>query len=82
MYYNGCVATLTVRTDKEVDQALSALTSDGTSTSDAVRAAILAAYRERYYAEIRADAEAAAQDPADLAEVRAIRGDMDGLSAW
>lgn len=82
MYYNGCVATLTVRTDKEVDQALSALTSDGTSTSDAVRAAILAAYRERYYAEIRADAEAAAQDPDDLAEVRAIREDMDGLSAW
>lgn len=82
MYYNRCVATLTVRTDKEVDQALSALTSDGTSTSDAVRAAILAAYRERYYAEIRADAEAAAQDPTDLAEVRAIRSDMDGLSAW
>jgi hypothetical protein len=76
------MATLTVRTDTEVDRALAALTADGTSTSDAVRAAILAAYRERFYTQLRADAEAAAQDPDDLAEVRSIREEMDGLSAW
>jgi Arc/MetJ family transcription regulator len=81
-YYDGCMTTLTVRTDSEVDQALAALTADGTSTSDAVRAAILAAYRERYYAELRTAAEEAAHDPDDLAEVRAIREDMDTLRAW
>jgi hypothetical protein len=75
------MTTLTVRTDREVDQALAALTADGTSTSDAVRTAILAAYRERYYAQLQAAAEAAADDPADLAEVRAIREEMDALRA-
>src|SRR5215468_5716941 len=81
-YYNGCMTTLTVRTDSEVDRALAALTADGTSTSDAVRSAILAAYRERYYAQLRAAAEEAAHDPDDLAEVRAIREEMDTPRAW
>ena len=76
------MTTLTVRTDSEVDRALAALTADGTSTSDAVRSAILAAYRERYYAKLRAAAEEAAHDPDDLAEVRANREEMDTLRAW
>ena len=76
------MTTLTVRTDKEVDQALAALTADGTSTSDAVRAAILAAYRQRFYAQLRAAAEEAAQDPEDLAEVQSIREELDAPSAW
>ena len=75
------MTTVTVRTDREVDQALAELTADGTSMSDAVRAAILAAYRERYYAQLRTAAEAAANDPEDLAEVRAIREQMDELRA-
>ena len=82
MYYTVRMTTLTVRTDSEVDHALAALTADGTSTSDAVRTAILAAYRERYYAELRTAAEEAAHDPDDLAEVQAIRADMDALRAW
>jgi hypothetical protein len=76
------MTTLTVRTDSEVDKALAALTADGTSTSDAVRSAILAAYRRRYYAELQSAAEDAAHDPDDLAAVRAIREDMDALRAW
>jgi Arc/MetJ family transcription regulator len=82
MYYDGCMTTLTVRTDSEVDRALAALTADGTSTSDAVRSAILAAYRERYNNLLRTAAEEAAHDPGDLAEVRAIREELDALRAW
>lgn len=76
------MTTLTVRTDAEVDRALAALTADGTSTSDAVRSAILAAYRERYNNLLRAAAEEAAHDSDDLAEVRAIREELDALRAW
>lgn len=73
---------MTIRTDEEIERALAALTRDGRSRSDAVRAAIMRAYREERAAQLRAEAEAAADDPDDLAEIRAIRSDLDAISAW
>ena len=51
------MATLTIRTDQDVERALSALTQDGTSRSDATRAAILKAERALRRARLRAEAE-------------------------
>lgn len=73
---------MTIRTDEEIERALAALTRGGRSRSDAVRAAIMRAYREERAAQLRAEAEAAADDPDDLAEIRAIRSDLDAISAW
>jgi Arc/MetJ-type ribon-helix-helix transcriptional regulator len=76
------MSTVTIRTDAETDHALAALTRGGRSRSDVVREAILAAYRLESAARLRAEAEAAAADPADLAEVRAIRAELDVDGAW
>lgn len=76
------MATITVRTDAQVEEALSRLTADGRTSSEAVRAAILAAAREQYYAEMQADAERVAHDPDDLAEMRRVAAEMDEISAW
>ena len=76
------MATVTIRTDEETDRALDALTSNGRSRSEAIREAILLAYRRESAARLRAEAEAAAGDPADLAEVRAIRAELDVDNAW
>lgn len=76
------MATITIRTDEETDQALAELTRDDRSRSDVVRDAILLAYREDRAARLRAEAEEAASDPDDRAEVRAIREEMDAISAW
>ena len=78
----GLVSTVTIRTDEETDQALDVLTRGGRSRSEAVRDAILLAYREGRAAELRAEAEAAASDPDDLAGVRAIRAELDAISLW
>lgn len=76
------VTTITIRTDEETDRALAELTRDNRSRSDVIREAILLAYREERAARLRAEAEEAASDPDDLAEVRAIREEMDAISAW
>jgi hypothetical protein len=76
------MTTLTFRTDPETDRALAHLTADGTSTSEAIRAALIAADRARIEAQIRAESEELMNDPEDLAEMRAIREDMDALRAW
>ena len=76
------MATVTIRTDDETDRALDVLTRDGRSRSEAIRDAIMVAYRQESAARLRAEAEAAAADPADLAEVRAIRAEMDVDGAW
>jgi Arc/MetJ-type ribon-helix-helix transcriptional regulator len=76
------MATITVRTDSPVEEALAQLTADGTSTSDAVRNAILETARRRYYDRMQAEAEIIAADEQDRAEVRAIRAEMEGLGAW
>lgn len=76
------VSTITFRPDPETERALAELTADGTSTSAAIRSALLAAHRRRRAEQLRAETEALAQDPDDLAEIRAIQSELESLRAW
>lgn len=76
------MATLTIRTDSEVERALRALTSGGKSRSEAVRSAILEAERAQRRARLRAEAEELRNDPDDVAASRALAAEMDALRAW
>ncbi|NIS36510.1 MAG: ribbon-helix-helix protein, CopG family [Actinobacteria bacterium] len=76
------MATITIRTDPAVDEALDALAREGKSRSEVVREAILLAYREQRHARLRAEAEALRNDPADVAASRALTAEMDSLRAW
>lgn len=82
MYYSGCMATLTVRTDEQTDRALRDLTADGTSQSEVIRRAIYQAWRERQYARMEEESKLLAEDAQEQAELRAIREDMDAVRAW
>ncbi|WP_329084148.1 MULTISPECIES: hypothetical protein [unclassified Streptosporangium] len=71
---------LTVEIDSDTERILSELTSEGRSTTDVIREAIQVAGRLRWLEQARADAERLANDPDDLAEIRAIHrefGDAD-----
>lgn len=76
------MSVITVRTDPEVDEALEALTADGSSRSQAVRMAIIEAARARVRAELEAEARALAADPDDRAEAQAVRSALEPLRAW
>ena len=76
------MATLTIRTDQDVERALSALTQDGTSRSDATRAAILKSERALRRARMRAEAEELRNDPDDVAASLGLAAEMEGLRAW
>ncbi|MGH9170020.1 MAG: hypothetical protein ACRD0Z_04000 [Acidimicrobiales bacterium] len=75
------IATLTIRTDQEVERALASLTSNGQSRSEAARAAILEAERTQRRERLRAEAEELRNDPEDLAASRALASEMDSLRA-
>lgn len=81
-YYARDMATLTIRTDPDIDAALAALTAGGRSRTAAVKAAILAAAREAERADLRAWAEKVCNDPADRAEVAAVQAAMEAGRAW
>lgn len=74
--------TITFRPDEDAERALAVLTSDGTSTSSAVRSALIDAARARAKQRLRAEAEALADDPADRAEAAQVLRDMETLRAW
>lgn len=76
------MATLTVRTDAQTDQALKDLTADGTSQSEVIRRAVHQAWRDQQHAVLREESERLRNDPDDVAEMRAIRADLDAISAW
>ena len=76
------MATITFRTDPEVDAALSALVGDGRDRSRAIREAIIEAAPRERAARLRAEADALAADPADRAEARAVLEDLESLRAW
>ena len=76
------MATITFRTDLEVDEALRALTADRGDRSQAIRDAILTTWRLRQAELLREEAEAIAGDPEDRAEARAVLSDMESLRAW
>ncbi|MGH3522451.1 MAG: hypothetical protein ACRDU4_06395 [Mycobacterium sp.] len=74
--------TITFRPDEDASQALAILTRDGTSTSTAVRAALIEAARRKAAAAIRAEAEEVAADETDRAEAMQVLRDMETLRAW
>nr|WP_046287064.1 hypothetical protein [Mycobacterium sp. UM_NZ2] len=76
------MATLTIRTDSEVERALEALTSDGRSRSEVARAAILEAERAHRRALLRVEAEQLRNDPDDVAASRELAAEMDAIRAW
>ncbi|HEY0530207.1 MAG TPA: hypothetical protein VGD29_01250 [Actinoplanes sp.] len=76
------MTTITFRADDEVDRALADLTSADRDRSQVIREAILAAWRLRRAERLRAEAEAVAADPDDVAEARAVLADMEDLRAW
>ncbi len=76
------MGTLTIRTDPLTEDALNALTRDGTSRSEAVRAAIVEAERTARRASLRAEADSLRNDPDDIAASKALASEMDSLRAW
>ncbi|WP_041546357.1 MULTISPECIES: hypothetical protein [unclassified Nocardioides] len=76
------MATITFRTDPEVDAALAALVVEGRDRSRAIREAIIEAARRERDDRLRAEATALAADPEDRAEARAVIEDMESLRAW
>lgn len=76
------MASITFRTDREVDEALAALMAGGGDRSQAIRDAILLARRVRDEARLRAEAASLADDVGDRAEARAVLADMESLRAW
>ncbi len=76
------MATITFRTDPEVDAALAELVGEGRDRSRAIREAIIEAARAERGARLRAEAEALAHDDADREEARAVLEDMESLRAW
>lgn len=75
------MSTLTIRTDPDVEEALTALTAEGRSRSEAARAAILDAARAQRRARLRAEAEDLRNDPDDVAASRELAAEMDALRA-
>jgi len=76
------MTTITFRADDDTDAALADLTSGDRDRSQVIREAILAAWRLRQAERIRAEAEAIAADPHDVAEARSVLADMESLRAW
>ena len=73
---------LNFRTAPESEAALAELTADGSTTSEAIRGALVDAVKFRRREQMRREALAVAADEADLAEVRAVASLMDDLRAW
>lgn len=76
--------TIQARLDARAEEDLAVLSSEGHNDSDAIRVALReSADRRRRRGALRAEAEATAGDPADRAEARRVREDMDMIaSAW
>jgi hypothetical protein len=71
-----------LRAQEDSERALRELTADGTSTSVAIREALISAARARAQQRLRAEAIALAADPDDVAEMRRVQTDMEPLRAW
>ena len=76
------MATITFRTDDEVDRAIADLSAGDGDRSQVIRDAILMAWRVRQDDILRAEARALAADEADVAEARAVLNEMSDLRAW
>jgi Arc/MetJ-type ribon-helix-helix transcriptional regulator len=76
------MATITFRVDEKTEKALSELTAEGAEKSEAIRQAIVDQARQRRRERMLAESQAAANDPDDVAEMRAVMADMDRVRAW
>jgi hypothetical protein len=76
------VGTITFRSDEASDAALRELTADGVDRSEAIRQALTEAAARRRADRLRAQAEALANDPDDVAEMRRVQAEMAALRAW
>jgi hypothetical protein len=76
------MTAITFRTDEEAEDALAELTADGTSTSAAIRNALIATARQHRATRLRTEAEQLAADPDDRAEARRVLADLEPLRAW
>ena len=73
---------ITFRPDSEVERALALLTSDGTTTSEAIRAAIVASAQRHAGMRLREEAAALTADESDRAEAARVLQDLETLRAW
>jgi Arc/MetJ-type ribon-helix-helix transcriptional regulator len=74
--------TVQARLDAHAERDLALLRNEGHNDSEAIRVALReAAERRRRKSALRAEAELAAADVADLAEARRVRAEMDELAA-
>jgi Spy/CpxP family protein refolding chaperone len=83
-YYNTYYTVhmmVTFRADPEIEAALAELTAGGRSRTEVIKAAVIEAARAQRREELRAEAAALAADPEDVAEIRAVREEMDALRA-
>jgi hypothetical protein len=58
------------------------LTADGATTSEAIRQALTDAVRLRRREQMRRESIEIMNDPAERAEIAAVRREMDELRAW
>jgi Arc/MetJ-type ribon-helix-helix transcriptional regulator len=80
--FEAMARTVQARLDERAEDDLAVLRNEGHNDSDAIRVALReAAERRRRRSALRAEAQAAADDPEDLAETRRVREEMDALSA-
>lgn len=74
--------TIAFRPDAESARAISVLTRDGTTSSAAIRRALVAEARRVTDADLLREAEALSEDDRDRAEARQVLSDMERLRAW
>jgi len=76
------MAVVNFRTDERSERALAELTADGSTTSEAIRQALVDAVRLRRREQMRAESLELTNDADDRAESRRVLTDMDELRAW
>ncbi|WP_256838251.1 hypothetical protein [Ornithinimicrobium faecis] len=76
------MAIVNVRISGAAERALQQLTADGTSTSDAVRQALLDAVALRRRRAMLDDARLAMADPADRAAIKAAMQEWADVDPW
>lgn len=76
------MAVVNFRTDKRSERALAELTADGSTTSDAIRQALVDAVRFRRREQMRVESLEMMNNDDDRAESRSVLAEMDDLRAW
>jgi len=80
--YAASMPVLNFRTDQRSEEALAELTADGSTTSEAIRQALVDAVKLRRREQMRAESRLLADDEEDVAESRRVLAEMDELRAW